>query len=196
MTPTLAPRQARTVPGRARFPVQTPSVSRPLAWSIFESPIGWIGICGNSEGVRRTVIGHASPAALMQIIRTSDEQAVEADWCPELRERICGAVSGQAADFRDVMITAEWSTAFQRDIIASLRTISWGQTVSYAELATLAGRPGAARAVGQVMARNPLPLIVPCHRVLASGGGIGGFSAPTGLDLKRTLLAVESGRSA
>jgi methylated-DNA-[protein]-cysteine S-methyltransferase len=196
MTPTLASRRPRTSTATPRLTVSGSLSTEPLAWSIFESPIGWIGICGNSQGVRRTVIGHASPAALMQVIQTSDGRPEEADWCPELRERISRALSGQATDFQDVMITAGWSTDFQRDIIASLRTIGWGQTVSYAELAALAGRPGAARAVGQVMARNPLPLIVPCHRVLASGGRIGGFSAPTGLDLKRTLLALESGRPA
>ncbi len=77
--------------------------------------------------------------------------------------------------------------------MAACRRIPWGQTRSYAQLAAVAGRPGAARAVGSVMAKNRVPLVVPCHRVIASSGQLGGYSAPQGLSLKRRLLAMESG---
>jgi methylated-DNA-[protein]-cysteine S-methyltransferase len=80
---------------------------------------------------------------------------------------------------------------FQRTVLIALRRIGRGQTISYGELAARIGRPGAARAVGNACANNPVPLWVPCHRVLASGGKLGGFSG--GLDTKRALLALESG---
>lgn len=78
---------------------------------------------------------------------------------------------------------------FQRRVLTALRRVGRGRTVGYGELATRVGSPGAARAVGNACARNPVPLWVPCHRVLAAGGGIGGFSG--GLDVKRALLALE-----
>lgn len=85
-----------------------------------------------------------------------------------------------------------WSsvTAFQKQIYSVLlQNIPFGRTVSYGKLARIAGRPGAARAVGRAMSANPWPLIVPCHRVLAADGKIGGFSS--GPELKKTLLSLE-----
>ena len=80
-------------------------------------------------------------------------------------------------------------TSFTRAVLDACRAIRPGRTASYGELAAVAGSPGAARAVGQAMHRNPTPILVPCHRVLAAGGRIGGFTP--GLDLKRRLFAHE-----
>ncbi len=80
-------------------------------------------------------------------------------------------------------------TPFQREVWFTLASIPYGQTISYAELASKVGRPRAFRAVGQANGANPLPIFLPCHRVVASGGGLGGYSG--GLDLKRALLALE-----
>jgi methylated-DNA-[protein]-cysteine S-methyltransferase len=80
-------------------------------------------------------------------------------------------------------------TPFQCDVWRSLAEIPYGETISYAELAAMVGRPGAFRAVGQANGANPLPIVLPCHRVVASGGGIGGYGG--GLVLKRRLLALE-----
>ncbi len=162
------------------------------AWSLFETAIGWVGVCGSqTAGVLRTCVGYDSPSALVHAIEGVDAEPFEEDWCPELRERLCRYLKGQADNFEDVVVAATWSTVFQRQVIAALRQVPCGETLSYRELAARVGRPAAARAVGQVMASNPVPLIVPCHRVLGSGGRLGGFSAPTGLDLKRRLLALE-----
>ncbi|KAF0245601.1 MAG: methylated-DNA-protein-cysteine [Planctomycetota bacterium] len=80
---------------------------------------------------------------------------------------------------------------FERRIFEVLRETCPGETLSYADLASRAGRPGAARAVGNALRKNPVPVLVPCHRVLAAGGKIGGFSAPGGTDTKRRLLSLE-----
>lgn len=82
-------------------------------------------------------------------------------------------------------------TPFQRRVLQALRKVRRGKTVTYAQLAARAGSPQAARAVGQVMRMNPWPLIVPCHRVLASGGGLGGYSGPRGTKFKQQLLGIE-----
>lgn len=84
-------------------------------------------------------------------------------------------------------------TQFQKEVLHACYEIPMGETRSYQDLGRLVGRPLAARAVGQVMAKNRIPLLIPCHRVLASGAKIGGFSAPGGLDTKRQLLGFEAG---
>jgi O-6-methylguanine DNA methyltransferase len=78
---------------------------------------------------------------------------------------------------------------FHRRVLRAALRIPYGRTVTYSDLARRVGRPAAARAVGQAMARNPVPLVIPCHRVVAAGGGLGGYSG--GLALKRRLLALE-----
>jgi methylated-DNA-[protein]-cysteine S-methyltransferase len=94
-------------------------------------------------------------------------------------------------DFSDVPLALDHLTSFGRRVVAACRRIRWGQTRSYGELASECGAAGAARAVGTVMAKNRYPLIVPCHRVLAARGALGGYSAPDGLRMKRRLLAME-----
>jgi methylated-DNA-[protein]-cysteine S-methyltransferase len=93
----------------------------------------------------------------------------------------------------DLTLDLRGVEGFRRTVLDTLaRDVPWGETVSYGELAEMAGRPRAARAVGRVMATNPVPFIIPCHRVLAAGGRIGGYgSGRHAVDLKRALLARE-----
>lgn len=109
---------------------------------------------------------------------------------PSLAGQITAYFDGRAAEF-DVPVDLSGKTGFQRRVLGQCRRIPAGRVVTYGELARRAGRPRAARAVGQTMASNPVPLIIPCHRVVASGGGLGGFSAEGGPGLKRRLLAHE-----
>ncbi|MBK8247485.1 MAG: methylated-DNA--[protein]-cysteine S-methyltransferase [Gemmatimonadetes bacterium] len=104
--------------------------------------------------------------------------------------RVVAHVGGALDDLRDVPVEPA-PGAFDRTIYALTRAIPPGQTRTYGELAAAAGDATQARAVGQAMARNPVPLIVPCHRVLAAGGALGGFSAPGGTATKHRLLQLE-----
>jgi methylated-DNA-[protein]-cysteine S-methyltransferase len=106
-------------------------------------------------------------------------------------ERLVRYAAGEPVDFSDVPVSLDHLSAFQRRVVKACRAIPCGDRRTYGQLAAAAGSPGAARAVGQVMAGNRMPLVVPCHRVVASGGGLGGFSAPQGLAMKRRLLALE-----
>lgn len=173
-------------------PVSFPNTVSLVAWSLFATPVGWVGMQGNADGVLRLLVGYPSSGALAAAIDAIDPHPQEADWSTALRTRLCHYLEGQRDNFSDVAVATQWSTPFQREVIARLRAVPFGQTVSYRDLAEQVGRPAAARAVGQVMATNPVPLIVPCHRVLGSGGRLGGFSAPTGVELKRRLLALEA----
>jgi methylated-DNA-[protein]-cysteine S-methyltransferase len=100
--------------------------------------------------------------------------------------------AGEAVDFSDVAVDLDGQDDFFRRIYAATRALGYGQTSTYGTLAKeLGAGPEAARDVGQAMAKNPVPLIIPCHRVLAAGGKVGGFSAPGGSNSKVKMLALE-----
>ncbi len=100
-------------------------------------------------------------------------------------------LGGERVDFSPVVLDLTGVSDFHRQIYEKARGVGWGETTTYGALARQAGFPDAARAVGQAMGRNPIPIIIPCHRVLASGGKVGGFSAFGGADTKQRLLALE-----
>ena len=114
---------------------------------------------------------------------------VRAGSVPEVARRIAAYFEGQRVSFDDVAIDLEWCTPLQRAIAEALRRVPYGETVSYGELSALAGRPQAPRASGTFCAQNRLPLILPCHRVVAAGG-IGGYGS-LGSEYKRRLLELE-----
>jgi methylated-DNA-[protein]-cysteine S-methyltransferase len=108
---------------------------------------------------------------------------------PEVARRIAAYFEGRCVAFDDVAVDLEWCTPLQRAIAGALRAVPYGETVTYGELAALAGRPQAPRAGGAFCSQNRLPLIFPCHRVVAAGG-IGGYGS-LGVDYKRRLLELE-----
>jgi methylated-DNA-[protein]-cysteine S-methyltransferase len=159
----------------------------------FSAALGWCAMLGRGTQLRRLTIGHSTATvALNWLMANCEEDARSSGWNRTLATRITAALEGEPDDFLDVEIDVAELTPFSRRVVAACRRISWGHTASYGELARRAGSAGAARAVGTVMSSNRTPLVVPCHRVIASGGKIGGFSAPQGIGLKRKLLALES----
>ncbi len=112
--------------------------------------------------------------------------------CLSAIQQLRGYASGEVHDLREIAIDLSGFTAFRRRVTEVCRAIPYGETRTYAELAAEVGAPRAARAVGNVMRTNRWPLIVPCHRVLGSSGGLGGYSAPEGLTMKKRLLALEA----
>lgn len=100
-------------------------------------------------------------------------------------------LTGEADTLLDIKLDESWCTPFQRAVIRAVRKIPYGQTRTYGQIAEVAGSPRAARAVGSIMAQNRTPLVVPCHRVVASSG-MGGFSSRGGLRTKLRLLETES----
>jgi methylated-DNA-[protein]-cysteine S-methyltransferase len=114
----------------------------------------------------------------------------------DLPLRLQAFASGKPDDFRDIRVEPGLLqpslTDFQRRVLDQCRKIPYGSTISYAELAAKAGFPRASRAVGNCMAANRIPLLIPCHRVVRSDGQLGSYSAPGGVGMKRRLLAMES----
>ncbi len=108
---------------------------------------------------------------------------------PEAARRIAAYFEGERVSFDDVAIDLEWCTPLQLAIAEALRAVPYGETVSYGELSALAGRPQAPRAAGTFCAQNRVPLVLPCHRVVAAGG-IGGYGS-LGVEYKRRLLELE-----
>jgi O-6-methylguanine DNA methyltransferase len=117
----------------------------------------------------------------------SDEPA----WVEQVRTQVRRYLEGCKVDFSTIPIDLNGQPQFRRAVLCACRMVGYGQTVTYAELARRIGRRNAARAVGSSMSRNPLPIIIPCHRVVQSGGGLGGFSAPGGVQIKQLLLTME-----
>jgi len=162
-----------------------------LYYFIFQTGAGWLGVAASPRGLRRLTLPQASePEASRRLGFTQKE----ATWSPQpfqdLAARLGDYFAGHAVAFPDELDLCG-ATAFQRRVWAATRLIPRGETRSYAWVAAEIKQPGAARAVGQALGRNPLPVIIPCHRVLAAGGGLGGFTG--GLAMKEYLLGLETG---
>ncbi|MBN2474872.1 MAG: methylated-DNA--[protein]-cysteine S-methyltransferase [Pirellulales bacterium] len=159
------------------------------------SRLGWIALIGAGKTLKQLTFGHASSRAAIRALDPGLRAAAEpGDWNAQLVRRLQDYASGQPVDFRDVRIDTQGLTAFQRRVTAQCRKIAYGEVRTYGRLAALAGSPRAARAVGNCMAANRFPLIVPCHRVLPASGRPGAFSAPGSTAMKQRLLAMEAGR--
>jgi len=125
-----------------------------------------------------------------RIARDYPDSREDAGLLPRLTDAFRAYFEGRLARF-DVRLDLNGLTDFRRRVMECCRRIPRGRTASYQDLARAAGSPNASRAAGSTMARNPLPLIVPCHRVVRSDGSVGGFSSPRGVEQKRRLLRLE-----
>ena len=152
--------------------------------------MGWVGILASAKGLLGTTLPQRSVQEVRQLLGDSVDQAT---WSPhlleDLVERLRIYFNGHKVDFLDRLDLSR-ATAFQREVWETTRLIPYGETRSYAWVAEQIKKPRAVRAVGQALARNPLPIIVPCHRVLASNGRLGGFSG--GVEMKGYLLNLEA----
>jgi len=160
-----------------------------LSYVIFTVKVGWMGIIASKEGLLRTTLPLRSEKEVYRRIENSLEGAtVSQRSFDDLIERFRAYFSGEKVEFLD-KLDLSCATDFQREVWQATRSIPFGETRSYAWIARQIGKPKAVRAVGQALGKNPLPIIVPCHRVLASNGGMGGFSG--GIETKRFLLSLE-----
>jgi methylated-DNA-[protein]-cysteine S-methyltransferase len=169
-----------------------------LAISVFQTQMGWLAIAGKDGALTSVKIGHPSEDLALRAFVVeeglSDAHIEIEDWSRDLREELTRFADGEPISFDHVELA--WPkplTRFRKRVISETRRISWGNLLTYGEVARRAGSPGAARAVGTAMSSNRFPFVVPCHRVVGSGGGLGGFTAPGGVGLKERLLMMENG---
>jgi methylated-DNA-[protein]-cysteine S-methyltransferase len=155
-----------------------------------ETAFGWVGLASGEAGLLGLTLPRTTEAeALQQLQERHGFGQPDDGQLAALKAKLQAYFRGEDVAFDDWVLDARVGTPFQRRVWELTRGIPRGQTRSYGELARAAGSPGAARAVGQAMARNPWPIIVPCHRVVGGNGQLTGFGG--GLQLKQRLLEME-----
>lgn len=162
--------------------------------TFFETAVGVCGLAWSARGVSHAALPEADPQAtrarLSRRAGAPFERAPPAEIAAVVA-RIVALLDGEAVDLSDVALDLDRVDAFERQVYEFARFIPCGETRTYGEIARAIGDPAAARRVGQALGRNPVPIIVPCHRVVAAGGKTGGFSAPGGVVTKLRILEIE-----
>ncbi|MGD0221658.1 MAG: methylated-DNA--[protein]-cysteine S-methyltransferase [Terriglobia bacterium] len=172
-----------------------------VSYCLFETPLGRCGIAwseGQAYGTGYAVTLFQLPEATTELTESrialssgASEPSFPPPQIAEVINRVCKHLQGELQDFRDITVDLEGAGPFVQRVCEAAREIPVGKTVTYADLANTLGLPTGARAVGGALGKNPIPLIIPCHRVLAAAGKPGGFSAYGGRITKAKLLAIE-----
>jgi len=166
---------------------------KPIKYVIFPTKWGHFGMAGSEKGLLRTCLpGPKYEEIEAHLHKNFPLAQFNGSFLKQLQGRITAYFAGSAVDFGpEIPIDLAELTPFQTAVLTACCRIGLARTLTYGQLAEKIGRPNAARAVGNALAKNPLPLIIPCHRVLAANNKLGGFSAPGGKNLKARLLKHE-----
>jgi len=162
-------------------------------YALFESAIGRCGIAWSEQGLLRVQLPEATEEKTLHRLATGDE-LIAARRPPRIAraiERLVRHLKGDLQDFADLPLDVSGLAPFRRRVYEAARKVPAGRTMTYGELASRIGTPDAARAVGQALGANPFAIVVPCHRILAANGRMGGFSAHGGVGTKARLLGIE-----
>ncbi|HEX4198593.1 MAG TPA: methylated-DNA--[protein]-cysteine S-methyltransferase [Caulobacteraceae bacterium] len=163
-------------------------------YCLFDTAVGAVAVAWSERGLKGVQLPEADAGRTRARMARRYPDAVEGEPPATIAEAIVGIaalVGGEARDLDDIVLDTEGLEAFPLRVYQVARTIPPGQTLTYGEIAGRIGEPGAARAVGEALGRNPFAIVVPCHRVLAAGGKLGGFSANGGVVAKLRLLEIE-----
>ncbi len=165
------------------------------SYAVFETASGFCGIAWGGNGITRFQLPTDNAAATERLLLRRMSAAKGAEPTPDIAgviEMVRRYFEGSEVDFSDLNLDLDGQDDLFKEIYALARRLHWGQTTTYGALAKeIDADPRLARDVGQAMAKNPIPLIIPCHRVLAAGGKVGGFSAPGGAASKIRMLQLE-----
>ena len=165
-------------------------MTQQLNYTIFNTDMGWVGMLASAKGLLGITLPQRSGQEACQLLGDSvNRAACSLRLFDDLMERLKAYFSGQRTTFPDKLVLSP-ATHFQREVWEKTRLIPYGETRSYTWVAEQIKKPRAMRAVGQALGKNPLPIIVPCHRVVASNGKLGGFGG--GVEMKRHLLSREA----
>lgn len=168
---------------------------RARAYWLFPTALGTAGVAWSDGGLVGVELPDATIGLPIERLRAAaGRDAPPPPWVLSAIEQLTGYFAGHAEDLSGIPLDTERAPPFHRKVYEATCRIGRGQVRTYGEVAAAAGSPGASRAVGQALSKNPLPILIPCHRVVASGGKPGGFSAPGGLVTKARLLALEGAK--
>ncbi|MDP1731591.1 MAG: methylated-DNA--[protein]-cysteine S-methyltransferase [Devosia sp.] len=164
-----------------------------MRYCLIDTAIGTMGLGWTGRGVARFALPDRDRASTERLFPRMGALAGTPD--AGLAEAILAYAEGERVEFSDVALDLGGVPDFNRSVYDDILKLKWGETTTYGEIARRLGDVNLARAVGKALGDNPIPLIIPCHRVLAAGGGTGGFSAPGGVSSKLRLLALEGVRA-
>lgn len=160
---------------------------------LFDTAFGRCALAWSDRGLSAVRLPGGDDAQTLSRLRAQPSTQADAPaWVNAAVAAMQAHLSGQMHDLRDLPLDTEGVGDFELRVYALTRALDPGRTCTYGEMARALGEPAALRAVGQALGHNPWPLVVPCHRVLAAGGKLGGFSAPGGSETKRRLLVLET----
>jgi len=163
-------------------------------YALFDTAVGTCGIEWGPRGINGVQLPMGNPEKTEKRIRQRHGEISEAEPTMDVRraiDRIVELLEGHADDLTDIALDLEGVPAFNRSVYEIARTIPPGKTLTYGDIAKRLGGVELSRDVGQALGRNPCPIVVPCHRVLAAGNKPGGFSANGGVSTKLKMLAIE-----
>ena len=164
-------------------------MTRELKYITLNTNMGWVGILASATGLQGTTLPQPSSQEAQHLLGDTNDATWALHSFDNLIQRFRIYFSGHRVTFPDQLDLSE-ATTFQRQVWEITRLIPYGETRSYAWVAEQIGQPRAVRAVGQALGKNPLPIIIPCHRVITSNGKLGGFGG--GLEMKKRLLSLEA----
>jgi methylated-DNA-[protein]-cysteine S-methyltransferase len=167
-------------------------------YQVFETAFGFCGAGWSASGLARFILPTPDAEAVERLLKRRFPDCKATQAAGAMANLIAAAQSyfnGNQEDFSKVPLDLSGINPFHRTLYTAMRHLSYGETTTYGALCESVGFPKATRETGAAMGRNPIPLIIPCHRVLAAGGKIGGFSAHGGITTKQKMLALENARS-
>jgi methylated-DNA-[protein]-cysteine S-methyltransferase len=165
-----------------------------LNYTLFETALGTCGVVWGDHGLAGVHLPESNRTRTQSSLTRRFPDASPAPATADVQraiDAIVALLAGEKRDLRDVALDFDGLPDFNRRVYELARAIPPGSTLTYGEVAMRLGSPGMARAVGQALGQNPFPIVVPCHRVLAADGRMGGFSAPGGVATKRRMLEIE-----
>ena len=178
------------------MPVKLVNLSREGDWqyyyTVFRTAWGWVGLAGDDAAVVHLVLPGAARRVTEGAVREGLGRVERRDSVfSQARQEIRDYFEGRLRSF-SCSVDISWASPFAQKVLRQCCQLGWAERISYGQLARRAGCPGGARAVGGVLAKNRVPLLIPCHRVVKADGSLGGFSAGGGIALKRRMLGHET----
>lgn len=167
--------------------------TKDIKYTVFKTRTGYFGFCCTEKGILRTCLPLRTKESVEDYLLAGRINPVFAKTLLfDVQKQSIAYYEGDCVDFSKTPVDLSGLTPFTQKVLRACMKIKYGHTNTYKQLAEQVGSPNSARAIGGVMARNPIPLIIPCHRVLSANGSLCGFSAPGGLKTKKWMLSVES----